>query len=49
MRAAATVDDRFLAEAAAAGLLEPWTLWDLACAAAAERIAVVCPTKGPVT
>ena len=49
MRAAAIVDDRFLAEAAAAGLLETWTLWDLACAAAPERIAIVCPTNGPVT
>ena len=49
MRAAAIVDDRFLAEATAAGLNEPQTLWDLACAAAPERTAVVCPSNGPVT
>ena len=49
MRAAAIIDDHFLADATAAGLNEPWTLWDLACAAAPERTAVVCPTNGPVT
>ena len=49
MRAAAIVDDRFLAEATAAGLNESQTLWDLACAAPPERTAVVCPSNGPVT
>lgn len=48
MRAAAIVDDEFLAEATAAGLNEPLTLWDLACAAPPERTAVVCPTNGPL-
>lgn len=49
MRAAAIVDEQFLAEQAAAGLYSARTLWDLASAASPGRIAVVCPTNGEIT
>lgn len=49
MRADALVDERFLADQAAAGLYEARTLWELANDAPTERIAVVCPTNGEIT
>ncbi len=48
MRAEALVDQKFLADLTTAGLYRAQTLWDLAVAAPADRIAVVCPVNGEV-